>query len=524
MAKQFQQLSATQRQDLAVGARAAETNDAQQMQDASSTSSQDNTAADQHARAADTASANRRQTQEQARDDDSETNPQTTPARPRSRTSSAKPLEDTPPAWMQQTTQKAAMPAEDQAWTNTSGTAQGHNSLRTIELSPQVRIITDPGKAPSPESLTAFAKAMGLDESAIQKLMGATDAQPAGQATVDVNAMTSSATSAPSLPGASNALLAALQAHTDAHNPLGVQTPSANTASLSGTDLTVTLAPVQTNVEAMTALNQQVGASMNGPLMPMSAAEMASIQQIQITVLPAAVLPVGTSNAVAQSTPSTLDVLSLLGGGTQETDISALASAFSQGEAGENGNPSQGQSSDNSNTGGFAQALTRHNAANAAAPNASTQATSSTHMSEVYDQLSDKLATEMAARMHKQLSDGEWKMKFGLRPANLGGVEIQLEMKDGKLDAVFRADNALTRDLLQNSSQRLRDALENFGIQAGQVQIGQQPHQQQQNPQHGSAKQPQVGDNSPLQVSASTDSTPVAARNKANASLLDLYA
>jgi flagellar hook-length control protein FliK len=116
-------------------------------------------------------------------------------------------------------------------------------------------------------------------------------------------------------------------------------------------------------------------------------------------------------------------------------------------------------------------------------------------------------------------------MKFGLRPAHLGGVEIQLEMKDGKLDAVFRADNPLTRDLLQNSSQRLREALENFGIHAGQVHVGQQGGNGQQNASRNSANQPQVGDNSTLQVKgdASVASTSVAS-NKANASLLDLYA
>jgi flagellar hook-length control protein FliK len=296
------------------------------------------------------------------------------------------------------------------------------------------------------------------------------------------------------------------------------------TASLDGATLAATMTPALTQVAATTALNTPLGAPMNAALQPMTAAEMASIQQIQFTVLPPAVLPVGTPSVGTSTTPSTLDILSLLGGTAQEPEISALASAFAQSDAGESGNPSQGQSNDSGNPSGFAQALTRQNTAHAAAPNASTQAASNTHMSEVYDQLSDKLATEMAARMHKQLSDGEWKMKFGLRPANLGGVEIQLEMKDGKLDAVFRADNPLTRDLLQNSSQRLRDALENFGIHAGQVQIGNQAHQQQQNPSHGSAKQPQVGDNSPLQVNASNDTNPVAARNKANASLLDLYA
>jgi flagellar hook-length control protein FliK len=146
-------------------------------------------------------------------------------------------------------------------------------------------------------------------------------------------------------------------------------------------------------------------------------------------------------------------------------------------------------------------------------------------MSEVYDQLSDKMATEMAARMHKQLSDGEWKMKFGLRPANLGGVEIQLEMKDGKLHAMIQADNPLTRDLLQNNTQRLREALESFGIHTGQFSIGHDSRGGQQNPSGGSSKQPEVGENSISQVKNSS-STPNAdaVSAKANASLLDLYA
>ena len=121
-------------------------------------------------------------------------------------------------------------------------------------------------------------------------------------------------------------------------------------------------------------------------------------------------------------------------------------------------------------------------------------------MQEVYDQLSDKLATEMATRMHKQLNDGQWKMKFGLRPANLGGVEIQLEMKDGKLNASFNVDNPLTGHLLQNAAARLRETLGNFGIQAGQVQIGQNASGQSQGGQQGnsqqSSSQPQVMENS----------------------------
>jgi flagellar hook-length control protein FliK len=251
---------------------------------------------------------------------------------------------------------------------------------------------------------------------------------------------------------------------------------------------------------------------------------MANIQQMQITVLPAAVLPANVSNTNV-AIPSTHDMLSLLGTGVDEQDVSALLSRFSEdmgSDAGADQNASQDQGSGN-NFSSFAQALSAKNATTTPAANAA-QA-SSAKMSEVYDQLSDKMTTELAARMHKQLSDGEWKMKFALRPSNLGGVEIQLEMKDGKLDAVFRADNPLTRDLLQNSSQRLREALSNFGINAGQVNIGQGGGNSHSNHSGNSTKQTQVRDNSSSQVNGSEGAPAVTStRHKANASLLDLYA
>jgi flagellar hook-length control protein FliK len=216
-------------------------------------------------------------------------------------------------------------------------------------------------------------------------------------------------------------------------------------------------------------------------------------------------------------------MLSLMGTGIDEQDVEALLTRFSE-ETGQDSNADQQPSSDEGqHFSGFAQSLARNTQAATTNAAAATQATA--HMGEVYDQLSDKMATEMAARMHKQLSDGEWKMKFALRPSNLGGVEIQLEMKDGKLDAVFHADNPLTRDLLQNSSQRLREALGNFGINAGQVNVGQGGGNTSQNGSGNSGKQSQVRDNSSSQVNGNSSATSTASsRNKANASLLDLYA
>lgn len=381
-------------------------------------------------------------------------------------------------------------------------------ALQSVQLSPHTRLITDPQQAPSPESLVAFAKSMGLDESAIQNLLAQ---QP------------SNSTTMPSHGQVSNPLQASM------NSALGTGLPP---APATGDDM-VALQLAAMNATASPSPAQPIAASGAGlaaaattlvaPALPgMTLTDMAAIQQLQITVLPAAVLPVNTS--ISQTpVPSTLDMLSLMGTDIDEQDVQALLTRFSE-ETGQESHAEQHASPDEGqHFSGFAQSLARNTQAANANATAPTQATA--NMSEVYDQLSDKMATEMAARMHKQLSDGEWKMKFALRPSNLGGVEIQLEMKDGKLDAVFRADNPLTRDLLQNSSQRLREALGNFGINAGQVNVGQGGSNAQHNNSGNSNRNTQVRDNSSSQVNGTSSASGASStRNKANASLLDLYA
>ena len=386
-------------------------------------------------------------------------------------------------------------------------------ALQTVQLGPQMRIITDPKAAPSPESLTAFAKAMGLDESAIQDLLAQQPATPA-------TSLTNAAAAPQVMP---NALQAAMSTVLNSQTPNLSSTDSAVATQLAAMAATAEQPAVVSGAGLAAAATTLTTAPTPTVALPgLTPTDMAAIQQLQITVLPAAVLPANTTSTAP--TTSTLDMLSLLDSGVNEQDVGALLSSFSN-EAGSDTNSDASSSQGESNHfSSFAQALNTTNKANNATPANAAQA-SAAHMGEVYDQLSDKMATEMAARMHKQLSDGEWKMKFALRPSNLGGVEIQLEMKDGKLDAVFRADNPLTRDLLQNSSQRLREALGNFGINAGQVNIGQGGSNTSQNSSGHAGKQPQVRDNSSTQVNGTgSAASATSIRNKANASLLDLYA
>jgi len=437
-----------------------------------------------------------------------------------------------------------AMPATTPMQGSTPMPAEALPTLRTFALSPQVNIITTPSATPNAESLTEFAKSMGLDEAAIQKLMG--QGMPAANAPLSTpNGNAVSANGADPLMQALNAAVAgtpdgsggltnALPSTTQA-SPAATQLAALGLLPGSSADNTATLTPTQP--QAMTLATQLpananlLGMAAQAPAQAgLSTAEMASIQNVQMTLTAPVAPPVASMQNMTLSangsvkTTSTLDALSLLGGNVTEQSIQDLVAQFSQNAAGDD---AQQQSSSGNGSGqGFAQALAQTTGSvPAGRDNASAQVATTTPMSEVYDQLSDKMATEMAARMHKQLSDGEWKMKFGLRPAHLGGVEIQLEMKDGKLNAVIHAENPLTRDLLQNSSQRLREALENFGIHAGQMHIGQDSANAQQNPSRDSSKPSQVGDNSSLQVK---DSDQVASatetRNKANASLLDLYA
>ena len=425
-----------------------------------------------------------------------------------------------PAAGLQAARTAANLAAQELAQASTDAT----NKLQMFALSPKVHIITDPRQAPSPESLTAFAKSMGLDDATIQNLMGSADASKSATQPGFSNGQPNGSANNSGF-NISALLGAALNGGSDKLNISQADAPAFNQA------MTQALASSAQSPAANANLLQSAAAAplnfgISGlPANGMSQAEMASIQQIQMTVLPPAVLPVQSGNASqAFNTPSTASVLSLLGGNVQEQDIASLASSFSQ-DMGEQSD-SSGSNTSGQPSSGFAQALAQSSSSdNKSVASKDTATAVATPMAEVYDQLSDKLATEMAARMHKQLSDGQWKMKFGLRPAHLGGVEIQLEMKDGKLDAVFRAENAMTRDLLQNSTQRLRDALQNFGINAGFVQVGQNGGQSQQNASGNSTPQPQVRDNSGVNTNNSdTTSQVVANRGKDSSSLLDLYA
>ena len=68
-----------------------------------------------------------------------------------------------------------------------------------------------------------------------------------------------------------------------------------------------------------------------------------------------------------------------------------------------------------------------------------------------------------------QVKNGEGSLTLKLHPPMLGRVDVSIRMEDGSLQAVFRADQSLTRDILQQNMHVLKGALAEQGIRVTQV-------------------------------------------------------
>jgi flagellar hook-length control protein FliK len=60
----------------------------------------------------------------------------------------------------------------------------------------------------------------------------------------------------------------------------------------------------------------------------------------------------------------------------------------------------------------------------------------------------------------------------------LGSIRIELEFRKGEIEASIKASQATTRDLLQESLPRLREALERNGMDVASLSVGQQDRRQ----------------------------------------------
>ncbi len=331
-----------------------------------------------------------------------------------------------------------------------TGLAGQNATLTTIAVSDKLQIITTANAAASEQSVADFALAMGLDPNQVKTLFGESAANAAAAKLAGSNPSTQQILGINSSPGLGLTADAASAVDSGKSMAFSAQ-------ALAGSGLAVAMDGPVSTADFQTLQAQ-------APAITADAQDMlGKMENLQIQ-LGSAQAPLTAGNS---SPASTLAVLSMMDTQLRAEDIEALKNEFDALSTFDS-LPAVGKDVNATPL----SPLTNRPAALAQAPTAPAFA-NNPDMAQTFDKLSQKLTTELAARMHEKLNAGEWKMKFALKPASLGLVDVQLEMRDGKLSAHFQSDTNLTKDLLQNGSQRLKDALADLGMNNASVFVAQ---------------------------------------------------
>ncbi len=378
--------------------------------------------------------------------------------------------------------QQNALKGKDSA---TSPDSLNGHSLKTVSISNKIQLITPAQTDTSPQSLISYARGMGLNDSQMHQLFGAEAARqtPAGAASSQPASTESLISTGTTLPSTT--------ADTTSTSSLDANSQALGTLSTGNTPSDATTSVLNQVSNLQIQINQAPGAI--GIQSQATAATLAELNT-KVAVSTSAGAVNGASGSASASPVSTLEALSVMEASLRPEDVEALQAHFanttrstnalgSTGNEGASGsitldmntalnslNPeglgsNLGGSSENSNNG--------TNSGSSSNPDGS-QGNNNVpaDMAGAYEKLSNKFAAEISNRLQQQFAQGQWKMKFALRPSSLGIVDIQLEMKDGKLAANFQSNNPLTQNLIHTNSHQLRNALQGSGIDQSSVQVG----------------------------------------------------
>ena len=367
-----------------------------------------------------------------------------------------------------------------------SGSKAGKTDLKTTALSDSVQLITPNQTDTNPQSLLSFAKGMGLNDSQLHQLFGADAAK--AHSTTGLNESGNLASTA--------AIIGSGASHNSTLET-GLSTNPASTNGLNASNsvgidqLTGSLSPAATSVlgqlsNVQVQIDQAPGAT--GIQSEATATTLADLNVKSTQGLPSMGIDTKTSPM------STLEVLSEMDASLRAEDIAALQAHFESTDRisgalnsgaekhsislDMNTAPAAIGADGSGSASGFASGLggsgtdSGTNSNNNGSNSQSNEGNVPADMAGAYEKLSNKFANEISTRLQQQFAQGQWKMKFALRPTSLGVVDIQLEMKEGKLAANFQSNNPLTQNLIHTNSHHLRNALQGSGISESSVQVG----------------------------------------------------
>ena len=389
--------------------------------------------------------------------------------------------------------------------------------LQVLPLGSSLNIITSDAPLPDIASLAVFARSQGLDEAAVQALFGLpvaseTAIKPSAVSLADLEQLLikkPAGVSAIDPLAQASATLVSLQIGT----PLVASVASLNsTSASSGTAVTSGLSPAAVGAPATgTATPAPLAATTaaaflalgaSEKLMPLQAKAWIQAAPLEPTISAAATIAastvLGSTDKTMQSalrltlSPADQDItkrLAQMSGNNQQSSWSALvaASALHSNESTKGAvwetlqlDVPEGldlEATMNTPTNSPAETpVGNAPLASGAAPTGATlkgeapnpQALAEQRAAQ-YQQLADKLGQAVAQRLMGQIERGQWKMEMRMQPESLGHIHIELDMHAGGLNALFSADNNVTRELLAQGSAKLKDTLSQSGMEVASV-------------------------------------------------------
>ena len=393
-------------------------------------------------------------------------------------------------------------------------------ALQTLNLGNQFSVITAASPLPDPNSLAQFARAQGLSESAVQALFG------------DLALPTASATALPIAPTPEMGQIGGLMGFPA--NPLLTNPLMAHSVAATSDVNTLTLLPsaatlgwIQANPSSLT-ISDQVDKSLwtQAPHLSLTSAnpKVSDVSALMATAGATGVLQALGGMGVVQSQSLTapenlaeiapelgpLDAMRMrmmpawenmtrqlakLNGTDQAAAwgqlCSNILSSKEQCPVGKEvlldlgvNDPSLMSALDSlqesSNTGSVNLDSARNTASSGALGAAATSAAlanpAMTDRAAQIQDLADKLGKAMGERLQEQLERGEWKLQLKLNPAHLGRIDVELDMNATGLDAVFKTDNMLTRELIAQGMNKLKDSLAQSGMTVANVWVNSENH------------------------------------------------
>lgn len=150
-----------------------------------------------------------------------------------------------------------------------------------------------------------------------------------------------------------------------------------------------------------------------------------------------------------------------------------------------------------------AENSSNNNNAGSGAGQANTSQTETELRADQYAKLTQRLGEALGQRLAAQIAKGDWNVELTLKPQDLGNIEIKLNMSGGNLEASFSASEAMTRDLINDSLPRLKETLAQSGMEVAQLNVnvgqhGQNGGKSTPERQKGSAAISGVSKNSPV--------------------------